>query len=110
MCPELKKAWLQKRADNYLQNPKTSKFFTLAQGVNVVEIDVDVPPAEAKSTYKNEKTGEYPVKTTYTLKNGLFLTVPEGLDREIVAKLVNGETKITIVRNGVEKNTRYQVV
>jgi len=107
---QLKQEWIKKRAEQYAQNPKTSNYQVLVQGLNKIEIDMSIPPTEALSTYKNERTGKFPTKTTYTLIGGKLLTVPEGLDREIVAKLMEGITAITINRIGTEKQTRYQVV
>jgi hypothetical protein len=93
--------WVTKTKIEYDNNPKV-EYQNLQEGNNEVEIDMTKPCEEIE--------GKFNKRMKYYLINGKILTVPMGLDRQIIERLAQGITKFTILRIGKEKDSRYKVL
>lgn len=92
--------WVETKKEYNDEHPQ-DEYQTLQEGNTLVEIDLTFSPIEV--------AGKFNKRMKYLLTNGKFLTVPMGLDRQIIDKLANGENKFTITRIGKEKDSRYKV-
>lgn len=98
--------WLKQKEEYYDKNPQQS-FFKIEEGNNEIEIDMTYSPVVVPTTDKEKYPND---RIKYLLTNGVYLTVPIGLDRQIVQALMAGKTKINIVRIGTGKSSRYKVM
>jgi len=107
--PKVSKDYLQQRMQQIKkQKEENSKFVSLKNGENLLEVDLSVLPTEQppKNGY-----GARMIWTTTTIKNkvALLLSASITLDSLIVKALSEGVNPFTLIKVGEGLNTRYAI-
>ena len=105
------KDWLNKRNEQIKkEREENSRYITLQNGENVVEIDLTEMPVEVKGMYGTKFV--YTTTTKKTINNkeiSLLLSASKILDGLIIKALSEGFNPFTLIKVGEGKNTRYAI-